>query len=101
MGMNFSQDTVRKMAELARLQLTEQEVETFTAQVGKVLTYIDKLGELDTTNVEPLTHALELITPTRAADEARPSPGSAAMLASAPEQLHDSYKVPQVLGGGS
>lgn len=99
--MQFSEDTVRKVAELARIQLTQDEVSKFSSQVGKVLGYIEKLNELNTENVEPLTHALELATPTRATDEARPSPGADVMLASAPEKLHDGFKVPQVIGGGS
>lgn len=99
--MKLSEDTVKKVAELARMQLTQDEVVKFSEQLGKVLGYIEKLNELNTENVAPLTHALELETPVRAADEARPAPGTDVMLASAPEKLHDGFKVPQVLGGGN
>jgi aspartyl-tRNA(Asn)/glutamyl-tRNA(Gln) amidotransferase subunit C len=95
----FGPETVTRVADLARLQLTPEETNRFAAQLASVLAYIEKLNELDTTQVEPLTHPLELDTPLRP-DVARPSPGAAAMLESAPEHLYDSFKVPQVMGGG-
>lgn len=95
----LDETTLRKVAELARLQLGDAEVKNFTVQVGKVLEYIEKLSAIDTTGVEPLTHALDLVMPTRA-DETRPSPGTGAILACAPEHLYESFKVPQVMGGG-
>ena len=96
----FGEETVRKVAELARLRLNDQEVAKFTEQLGNVLGYIEKLAQLDTSKVEPLTHPLELATPMRA-DEAVASPGAETILSAAPEHLHDSFKVPQVLGGPS
>ena len=97
--MKFSEDIVRKVAELARLKLTDAEVTKFTAQLGNVLGYIEKLKTLDTLNVEPLTHALDLVTPTRP-DEMIASPGAEVILSVAPEHLYESFKVPQVIGGG-
>ena len=99
--MKFDSQTVQKIADLARVQLSNDEVTKFASQLEGVLEYINKLNELNTSGVEPLTHALDLDTPTRAADEVRASPGANQMLASAPEHLHDSFKVPQVLGGGN
>jgi len=52
--MKLSNEEVRKVAQLANLTLTRQEVEKFSRQLSDVLTYIDKLNELDTTNVEPI-----------------------------------------------
>lgn len=98
--MSFGKETVRKVAELARMQLTDAETEKFAEQLGQVLKYIETLNEVDTAGVDPMTHALELTTPMRAVDEAWQSPGVTTMLESAPDSLHDSYKVPQVLGGG-
>lgn len=100
MGTKFSEDTVKKVADLARLQLSAEEVTKFTHQVGEILKYIEKLNTLDTSNVEPLSHALDLTAVLRA-DEARPSIGAEAITASAPESLYENYKVPQVMGGGS
>lgn len=92
-------DTVRRVAELARLQLTADEVAKFTAQLGSVLGYIEKLNAVDTKTVEPMTHALDL-PPALRPDEVTTSPGVEKMLGSAPETLHDQFKVPQVIGGG-
>jgi aspartyl-tRNA(Asn)/glutamyl-tRNA(Gln) amidotransferase subunit C len=96
----FGSETVRKTADLARLNLTDEEVAKFADQLGGILGYIEKLSKLDTTNVEPLTHPLSLATPLRE-DEVHPSPGPAVMLDVAPEQLYENYKVPQVIGGGN
>lgn len=98
--MQFTEDDVRKVAALARLELTSEEVTRFAGQLGNILGYIQKLGELDTKNVEPMTTPHKMETPLRE-DVAQKSPGAEAMLACAPEHLYDNYKVPQVLGGES
>lgn len=97
--MKFGEETVRKAAELARLDLSDEEIRRFAGQLSSIVQYVHKLNELDTTNVEPMSHALDLETPMRD-DVARPSPGAPKMLATAPEELYESFKVPQVLGGG-
>jgi aspartyl-tRNA(Asn)/glutamyl-tRNA(Gln) amidotransferase subunit C len=56
--MKISRDAVLHVAELAHLELTEAEIETMLRQLDSILTYIDKLNELDTANVEPLAQAL-------------------------------------------
>ena len=56
--MKISRDDVLHVAELAHLELTEAEVDTFLRQLDSILTYIDKLNELDTANIEPLAQAL-------------------------------------------
>ncbi len=94
----FGPDTVRKVAELARLQLSDIEVAKFTEQLGHILEYVDKLNTLDTSTVEPLLSPLEVATALRL-DEVRPSPGAEVMVSLAPDQLYDNYKVPQVMGG--
>lgn len=99
MSSKFGETTLNKVADLARLQLSAAEVEKFSQQLSEILGYIEKLNELDTSKVEPLTHALELSTPLRP-DEAKPSSGAETMLSCAPEHLYESFKVPQVMGGG-
>lgn len=90
----------RKVAELARLELSDTELQTFTLQLGDILKYVDLLSELDTSRVEPLTHPLELEAPLRA-DEVRPSPvderGLPKMLRAAPETQDLGFKVPPIL----
>ena len=56
----ITNEEVRHVAHLARLAITEEEVEHFTEQLAKIVQFADKLNELDTTNVEPTTHVLPL-----------------------------------------
>ncbi|OZS76748.1 Asp-tRNA(Asn)/Glu-tRNA(Gln) amidotransferase GatCAB subunit C [Tetzosporium hominis] len=56
----ITKEEVRHVAHLARLAITEEEVEHFTEQLAKIVQFADKLNELDTTNVEPTTHVLPL-----------------------------------------
>lgn len=99
--IQFGEDSVRKLAELARLDVTNEEVQRFASQISNVLSYIEKLNALDTTNVEPLVNP-ETITEMKLREDAVISgPGADAMLASAPEQIYENFKVPQVIGGGS
>jgi aspartyl-tRNA(Asn)/glutamyl-tRNA(Gln) amidotransferase subunit C len=90
----------RKVAQLARLELSDQEVQTFTSQLGDILKYVEQLQQVDVQKVEPLTHPLDLATPMRD-DQVRPSPIDAAgkpkVLQSAPDVLYDGYKVPPIL----
>ncbi len=92
--------TMQKVAELARLELTQAELDRFSVQLGQVLEYINKLNAVDTSKIEPLSSALEIATPTHE-DSIKPSLGSSKLLESAPEKTYDHYKVPQVLGGES
>src|SRR4051794_27578258 len=82
-----------QVAELARLELSNSEVSTFTPQLREILKYVEKLQEVNVQNVEPLTHPIELATAFRE-DTVEPSPvdseGCPKVLSSAPE----------VLGGG-
>jgi aspartyl-tRNA(Asn)/glutamyl-tRNA(Gln) amidotransferase subunit C len=90
----------RKVAELARLELSEKEVTTFTAQLGEILRYLDQLGTAEISGVEPMTHPLELESPLRE-DECKPSPVDSSenpkVLASAPEVIESGFKVPPIL----
>jgi aspartyl-tRNA(Asn)/glutamyl-tRNA(Gln) amidotransferase subunit C len=56
--MKISRDDVLKVAVLANLELTDAEVETYRGQLDDILTYIDKLNEIDTSNVEPMTQVV-------------------------------------------
>jgi len=60
--MKISKETVLKVAALANLELSTAEVETYQAQLDDILTYIDKLNELDTSGVEPMTQVVEAST---------------------------------------
>ena len=56
--MKISREDVLRVAELAHLELSAEEVETFRGQLDEILTYIEKLNELDTANVEPMAQVL-------------------------------------------
>ena len=58
--MNISREDVLRVAELANLELTEAELSTYGAQLASILSYCEKLNELDTANVEPLAQVLEV-----------------------------------------
>ena len=95
-GMKITRDDVIKVAELARLEFKEEELGKFTEQLGNILTYIGKLNELDTKDVEPTSHVLDLATPLREdAVEQWLTAGEA--LANAPEEEDGFFVVPQVI----
>ena len=95
--MSLAPDDVEKVALLARLQLTEEEVGTMARQLTDIVDYIEQLNELDTSNVEPMAHAVELNN-VFAADEGRPSLPRDEALANAPKRDEQCYRVPAVLG---
>lgn len=100
--MPITSADVLKIAELARLELTAEETEAFTAQLGSILDHISKLSELDTTDVEPMSHCRTASGDTeytRRDDIARPGLGAAVATANAPDAEAGYFKVPKVIGG--
>jgi len=95
--MILSREDVEKVSLLGRLRLTPQELETMTSQLSAIVGYIEQLKELDTTNVEPMAHAMELRN-VFAEDALRPSLPRAEALANAPKKDSECYRVPAVLG---
>ncbi len=94
--MKISKDDVTKVAELARLEVTEEETEIFTEQLGNILEYIEKLNELDTDNVEPTSHVLDISTPLRE-DKVVKWLSIEEVLQNAPESEDNFFVVPQVI----
>jgi aspartyl-tRNA(Asn)/glutamyl-tRNA(Gln) amidotransferase subunit C len=99
-GIQISEALMRQVAQLARLELTDEEAKLYTSQLGAILGYVDQLAKADVAGVEPMTHPLELATPLRE-DIVQPFPmdseGKPKVLQSAPDVLHDGFKVPPVL----
>ena len=95
--MAISRDEVRKVSLLGRLLLSEEELDKMTAEMGRILEYMDLLAEVDTEGIEPMAHALEISDCFRA-DEARPSLPRQQALANAPNDDGECYLVPAVLG---
>ena len=94
--MSVSEIDVTYVAHLARLSLTPEEERQLAVQLGEVLRYVDKLKELDVTDVEPTAHAVPLVNVTRA-DEVRPSlPHDEAMM-NAPVKRNGLFVVPKIV----
>jgi len=95
--MAISREQVIHVAELARLALTEDEVERFTEQLGAILEAVGKVSALDLAEVEPTSHPLELMNVWRD-DEPRPSLSVEDALANAPDAEGGAFRVPPRLG---
>jgi len=87
---------VKYVAHLARLALTPEEEQKLGAQLGHILGYIEKLQELDVTNVEPTAHAVPLVNITRP-DELRPSLSHDEAMRNAPAQTNGLFIVPKIV----
>lgn len=99
MPQTLSTETVRKVAKLARLKLSEAEVEQFSGQLGAVLGYVEVLNELNTEGVEPLAHPLEIADVLRD-DVPKSSLSREAALSNAPKSDGKCFLVPQILDAG-
>jgi aspartyl-tRNA(Asn)/glutamyl-tRNA(Gln) amidotransferase subunit C len=90
----LSRDQVLHVARLARLELSEEEVERFAAELSKVLDHIEKIAELgDLADVEPTSHVVNVENALRA-DEPRPSLPREVALESAPDAAAGGFRVP-------
>lgn len=94
--MALSIEEVAQVALLARLRLSPAELETFTGQLNSIVEFVALLQELDTTNVEPLAHGVEVRNVFRE-DVRGPALSSEAALSNAPKRNTDSFLVPAVL----
>ena len=100
MPQKIDGDAVRHIGKLSRIELTDEEVQTFPAQLTDVLQYFDKLQELDTENVTPMVHPIELNN-ILAPDTLQASLTPDEALKNAPQREGDFFKVTKVLGEGS
>jgi aspartyl-tRNA(Asn)/glutamyl-tRNA(Gln) amidotransferase subunit C len=87
---------VRKVAKLARLDLTDAEVEEFAGQLSAILDYVARMNELNTDGVEPLAHCLPINNVFRE-DIVKESLGTEKTLANAPQHDGPFFKVPKIL----
>jgi aspartyl-tRNA(Asn)/glutamyl-tRNA(Gln) amidotransferase subunit C len=96
--LSLSLDEVRRIAVLARLELTPEEERLFQGQLSAVLDYVAQLAELDVSGVEPMTHALaQGERPALREDEVLPSLGPPVALANAPAREGTFFKVPRII----
>ncbi|MFZ4598376.1 MAG: Asp-tRNA(Asn)/Glu-tRNA(Gln) amidotransferase subunit GatC [Terrimicrobiaceae bacterium] len=87
---------VRDVARLARIQLTDEEATTFQSQLGRVLEYVEQLGALDLSDVEPTAHAAPVFNVFRE-DVARPGLSRESVLANAPHAANNLVVVTKVI----
>jgi aspartyl-tRNA(Asn)/glutamyl-tRNA(Gln) amidotransferase subunit C len=95
--MSLSRQDIEKVALLARLRLSDEEAQTMTAELGKIVAFVDQLAEVDTDGVEPMAHAIELGNVFRD-DHVAPSLPREEALVNAPHRDERGYLVPAVLG---
>ena len=97
MMSRISTDQVKHVANLARLAITEEEVEKFTKQLDAIITFAEQLNELDTENVKPTYHVLDMKNVLR---EDIPQKGlpREEVLKNAPEHEDGQIRVPSILG---
>ncbi|HID97988.1 MAG TPA: Asp-tRNA(Asn)/Glu-tRNA(Gln) amidotransferase subunit GatC [Thermodesulfobacteriaceae bacterium] len=94
--MKITRSETEHVAGLARLSFERQEIEDITGRLNEVLEYMEKLEELDTSGVEPMTHSLELTNAFRD-DEVKPSLPNEEALANAPEKENQAFVVPRII----
>jgi aspartyl-tRNA(Asn)/glutamyl-tRNA(Gln) amidotransferase subunit C len=97
--VKITEEEVRYVAELANLQLTEEEVAKFTHDLDEILVHMDKLSEIDTSDVAPMSQVLYEAeeTATLRSDEEGPTLGQETALANAPQSGAGYFKVPRVI----
>ena len=87
---------VKYVAHLARLNLSPEEEKKFGAQLGQVLSYVEKLNQLDVSQIEPTAHAIPLANVTRP-DEPLPSLSNEEALRNAPAKANGLFMVPKIV----
>ena len=92
----ISEEDVRRVATLARLNLAEDEVQSLVQDLGGILDYVKKLDELDTADVEPTAHAVELPTKFRV-DQTHEGLPVELGLRGAPEEIGGGFGVPKII----
>jgi aspartyl-tRNA(Asn)/glutamyl-tRNA(Gln) amidotransferase subunit C len=94
--MKVDKKEVEHVAMLARIELSEEEKELYSDQLSTILEFFDRLKEVDTENVQPTSHVVDLVNAYRS-DEVRPGPGVEAVLENAPERADRFFRVPKIL----
>lgn len=94
--MAISKDDVRHIARLARLELSEEEIEKFAGQLSQILDHAAKIQELDLDGIEPLTHAIDRKNVFRK-DVVKPGLSTEDALKNAPEREENYFKIPPII----
>jgi aspartyl-tRNA(Asn)/glutamyl-tRNA(Gln) amidotransferase subunit C len=94
--MKVDKQEVEYVAMLARIELTGEEKELYSEQLSTILEFFDRLKEVDTENVQPTSHVVDLVNAYRS-DQRRPGPGVEAVLQNAPDRSDRFFRVPKIL----
>lgn len=100
MAEKIDKSTVKKVAKLSRLDLTDEEIEEFAGQLSSILQYVEKMNELNTDKIEPLAHCLPVSNCFRE-DVVKESLGTEKTLSNAPGRDGVFFKVPKILDDSS
>lgn len=100
MGASLSSEEVRRIAQLAKLSLTDEQVEEERTRLSAVLGYMERLRGPDLEGVEPMASPLEAMASPRA-DEPGPTLPTSVLMEMAPEAMAPFVKVPKVIGEGA
>lgn len=94
--MSLDRAAVRHIATLARIRVSDEQAEALVGDLGKILAWVEQLGEVDTKGVEPMASVVARNLPTRA-DAVTDGGKQEAILANAPEPAHGFFTVPKVV----
>lgn len=97
--MHIDKNTVKHVALLSRLELDGKELDIHSSQLASILSYIEKLNEIDTKNVHPTSHPLSTLKNVFRKDRLKRSLDTGDCLKNAPSKDGDFFKVPQVIEG--
>ena len=91
----ITKDEVKHVAKLARLELTEEETEKYSEQLGNILTYVEQMNEVDTTGIEPMPHAIP-VTNVMREDEVKYEQTKEELMKNAPYEEDGFFRVPKI-----
>ena len=91
----ISIEDTKHVARLARLELTDEETEKFSRQLGDILGYVEQMNEIDTTNVKPMAHPFDVVNVMRE-DEVCYENTKEELMQNAPEEEDGFFKVPKI-----
>lgn len=94
--MSLTNQDVAKVARLARIKMTDAELDSTREKLNNIIGFVEQLSEVDTDNVEPLPSPVDIALPLRK-DEITDGNCPEAVLANAPEEMEDFYVVPKVV----
>lgn len=91
----ITKEEVKHVAKLARLELTENEIEKYSEQLGNILTYVEQMKEVDTTGIEPMPHAIP-VTNVMREDEVLYEQTKEELMQNAPYEEDGFFRVPKI-----